>query len=287
VFEPFNLKEERKTGYFDETGNYVRLQEKDNTASDPWLQEIDEAERTGKLSLPPVDLSKYQQSSAESEEQEGGASDFVTLLSTCVDTLKDGESVSEGMRRLRKESTAKGSNFDRLVESADELVGLGHMEVYSYTKEHLQEQLQNARVASGMSGTSAAESGSDQQQAAESQQQSNFDEDSILWEYKWTKDSNDTFGPFPSMQMYEWAKQGMFNFDDYNTGFEVWARKIPNPKAKKSQSTGESLLSDLDDDADNETGGEAPPPSTSQTNTITSDWVPAKDVDFRQYAAME
>eukprot|EP01138_Halocafeteria_seosinensis_P011212 gb/GECG01011453.1/.p1 GENE.gb/GECG01011453.1/~~gb/GECG01011453.1/.p1 ORF type:complete len:513 (+),score=135.87 gb/GECG01011453.1/:1-1539(+) len=285
VFEPFNLKEERKTGYFDETGNYVRLQEKDNTASDPWLQEIDEAERTGKLALPPVDLSKNQQ---EDAEQEAAAPDFVTLLSTCVNVLKDGESVSEGMRRLRIESTSKGSNFDNLVESADELVGLGHMEVYNYTKEHLQQQLQNARVASGVTGTLASEtSAENREQRSEAQQQSNFDEDSILWEYKWTKDSDETFGPFPSMQMYEWAKQGMFNFDGYNTGFEVWARRVPNPKAKKSQSTGESLLSDLDDDEDTGSVGQAPMPSTDQANTIKSDWVRAKDVDFRQYAAME
>ena len=289
VFEPFNLKEERKAGYFDESGNYIRYNENDKTNEDPWLQEIDEAEKKGDIKLPPVDLSKYQQ---QEEEEEAAAPDFITLLSTCVSIIQPGETVSQGMRRLRKESTSKGSSFDKLVEAADELVGMGHMEVYNYSQEYLQQQLDNARASAGMAPEASSSSESAAQGTSNMRISAEHDEDAILWEYKWGKDSDQVFGPFPSQQMHDWSKQGMFNFSVDTHGFEVWIRRVPNPKSKQTNSdqrpSKESLLSDLEDANDRQPSSEdRPKPSFDQPNTITSSWVRAADVDFRRYAAME
>lgn len=294
--EPFNLNSERETGYYDASGNYVWTDNPREDAADPWLAEMDEAERVGGIKLPPAVAQSKAVGSEEDREREEDKPDLVRSLHRLVTLLQPGETVGAALRRLssaaRRSTTARrpatgrrgrhrataeatateatsvasdssnesasaaSSDLDALTEAADELVGTGQTDVYSMRYQDFLKQLNAFRVAqemathpqtvaatssssptavAGRSGvgdaTAAAAGEASAAQTGATSAAENFDEDAVLWEYKWSKDAAETYGPYTSTQMHQWTTSGMFTPPPHLAGaFTVHARRVRNPK---------------------------------------------------------
>ena len=148
-FEPFNLEQERKEGYFDDDGNYVEYaEEKDET--DLWLEKdakVDERFATGAI----------KRSTAILEEEENAAAmssrEIADMQRDIAAYLRPGETVLGALKRLGggKASNNKGRGapqkppkvmsaeekkaFDALTELSSALMSNGEYEVYTFQKE--------------------------------------------------------------------------------------------------------------------------------------------------------
>ena len=168
--EPFNLKAERDTGYFDESGGYVWKDRKDDKVMDAWLAEVDEEK-----------IVSHRAKAAAAAVDDGVP--FVPptrpeLFATVLANLKPGETVPTALRRLRgggggggggggwreklaAAKAAKAGNavggqassvaptaatpetkvaFDALTEAADILMGQGMTFIYQEKREKLEER---------------------------------------------------------------------------------------------------------------------------------------------------
>jgi len=177
--EPFNMKQERSEGHFDDDFNYVwkRRGDEADEAHDAWLGEIDEANEADEKVAKRRRLVAKQIAQISKQEEE--AADIPALALTMAALLLPGETVSAGLRRLSEENRLKrkqgaggkaaatGANgagigasddasrkslFDVLTEAADRLLRAGKFEVYSETREALEEM---ASAAAGASSTNS------------------------------------------------------------------------------------------------------------------------------------
>lgn len=164
TMEPFNLKEERGQGYFDESAGFVWRSKKDDKVLDPWLAHVDAD-----------NIVSYAAAAAKRAAAEEGAP-FVPppkrdLFATVLSHLKAGETVPTALRRLKGGGTGAGAAptgwraklaatkagkaaggetfaspedkaaFEALTESADMLMGQGATYVFQERKEQLANRL--------------------------------------------------------------------------------------------------------------------------------------------------
>ncbi|KAK1414639.1 hypothetical protein QVD17_30388 [Tagetes erecta] len=156
--EPFNLEQERKEGYFDDTGNYVEYVT--NDIKDAWLDSIDAepnlAQRHSVVTntvVEAVDLTSQ---------------DIGKIKRRIADVLEPGETVLQALRRLKGNSGSRKEKmsaetklvFDQLTEDAMKLMEDGDYNVYDEKQEVFQreaegfEKLARAR-GEGTSSSSA------------------------------------------------------------------------------------------------------------------------------------
>lgn len=249
--EPFNLKKERETGYFDESGFYIDNSRKEER--DPWLdeeydkvyaKELERPENKAKIlrnlmrEKQTYDFDFGSSDSDSDTDNDGKPSKECRFLQTIVRLLnKDTETVSDGLRRLgnKKSKDANEDDFNDLTDAADGLLGLGNMGIYSETKASLTKLLgkfvKEIPPTIGTTGTGVQQQGK-------------------LWEYKFVNGDGTLQGPFTSQQMAFWQAQGFFS-----GSYEAVVRPA---KGKPN-----SLLDDLEED---ENGG--------------NDFVKADTIDF-------
>lgn len=148
-FEPFNLEQERKEGYFDDDGNYVEYaEEKDET--DLWLEKdakVDERFATGAIKRSTAILEEEENAQAMSSRE------IADMQRDIAAYLKPGETVLGALKRLGggKTDNRKGRGapqkppkvmsgeekkaFDTLTELSSALMSNGEYEVYTFQKE--------------------------------------------------------------------------------------------------------------------------------------------------------
>eukprot|EP00899_Mesostigma_viride_P024605 jgi/Mesvir1/5329/Mv15419-RA.1 len=159
--EPFNLRQERKDGYFDADGNYVEYR-LENDLKDAWL---DSAEVDPSL----AEKAERENAALATEREELSRAEMAAIKRRIADTLLEGETVLRALKRLGGHRPAKkpgqggkaakggkgapatevvGSGhlpgdgggpdmdaFNRLTEDANALLVAGEYDVYSDTKE--------------------------------------------------------------------------------------------------------------------------------------------------------
>lgn len=227
--EPFNLKKERETGYFDESGFYIENSK--DKERDPWLDEEYDKIYAKELRRPESkaqisrNLSKerqtYNYDSSDSEDEDDKENRKCAFLQKIVSLLTtDTETVSDGLRRLgnKKSKDANIEQFNELTDAADGLLELGNMGIYAETKASLLKALSVFAKEPLTSASTASTS---------------------LWEYKFENGDGTIQGPFTSQQMAFWQAQGFFS--------GPYAALVRPAKEKTN-----SLLDDLEED---ENGG--------------------------------
>lgn len=135
---PFNLEEERKEGYFDQTGNYVEYVNKD--IKDAWLESIaDQPILAQKHSVVTNDIV---------EAADLTSQDIGSIKRRIADALEPGETVLQALRRLKGTSNSRKEKmpaktkavFDQLTEDAMKLMEDGDYNVYHEKQEVFQRE---------------------------------------------------------------------------------------------------------------------------------------------------
>lgn len=183
---PFNLKAERESGHFDQSGHYVENEFEENR--DAWLDELEEAEKDLKRDVQKGEKKTFNKVEiAEFDDDE--KIDMLELKRSIVSILQPKEQVRHALKRLRgtgKKPSAEGKDeFNTLMEAANNLLQVGEFGIYNDTKESIEAALQQAEKES----------------------------DEGLWDYKLTEDGEE-HGPFTTAQMAEWASQGYFSAEN-------------------------------------------------------------------------
>uniref|UniRef100_A0A7S2VV17 OCRE domain-containing protein n=1 Tax=Chlamydomonas chlamydogama TaxID=225041 RepID=A0A7S2VV17_9CHLO len=167
-FEPFNLKEERETGYFDESGNYVEKRE-GREDRDAWLTS-DEAKVVSEEVRRKIEQRQKAEAAAEASMRQVPLTDrqIAQLKHEIAQSMQAGETIAKTLKRvggaaagaaghakamgkrekarLAAQQQGNGQHgqqagaalFSRLTEIADQLVAEGEMDVYTATKEELE-----------------------------------------------------------------------------------------------------------------------------------------------------
>ncbi|XP_074577678.1 uncharacterized protein LOC141834126 [Curcuma longa] len=127
--EPFNLKQEREEGYFDDNGNFVEYA-KQNEIKDAWLDSFEvDAKLAGKL--------KPKESAVEAYE-DLSSDDIGKIKRRIANSLQPGETIIQALKRLKGSSMDKKAKmlettkqiFDQLTEDAMKLMENGEYNVY-------------------------------------------------------------------------------------------------------------------------------------------------------------
>ncbi|KAI7745437.1 hypothetical protein M8C21_015025, partial [Ambrosia artemisiifolia] len=168
--EPFNLEQERKEGYFDQTGNYVEYVT--NDVKDAWLDSID--------ADPNIAQRQSMVTNMVVEAADLTSQDIGKIKRRIADVLEPGETVLQALRRLKGSSGSRKEKmsaetkvvFDQLTEDAMKLMEDGDYNVYDEKQEVFQreaegfEKLARAR-GEGTSSSSASQQSNNGMQAAD------------------------------------------------------------------------------------------------------------------------
>ncbi|CAN4090340.1 unnamed protein product [Withania somnifera] len=139
AIEPFNLNKEREEGFFDASGNYVEYLN-ENEIKDAWLDSVDTEKRySGKSAI---------KISNEDENQDFTSEQLGKMKRRIADVLEPGETVLQGLRRLKGTSNNKKGKmsgetkqlFDQLTEDAMKLMENGDYNVYDEKQESFQRE---------------------------------------------------------------------------------------------------------------------------------------------------
>lgn len=141
------------------------------------------------------------------------------------DDNADGSEASEGERK---------ASFTELTELADQMASAGHYDVYTDTYEKLHYKLNSLKVSKQAASIFPDDDVSDDDaldmfgndldakqtkesdekeevvKTGESSSNSDQDDESVRWEYKWNDKDPTVYGPFTSDQMAEWKGKGFF-----------------------------------------------------------------------------
>ncbi|KAJ0443002.1 putative CD2 antigen cytoplasmic tail-binding protein 2/Lin1 [Helianthus annuus] len=167
--EPFNLEQERKEGYFDQTGNYVEYVS--NDIKDAWLDSIDSHPNLAQRQSVVTDI--------EVEAADLTSQDIGKIKRRIADVLEPGETVLQALRRLKGSSGSRKEKmsaetkvvFDQLTEDAMKLMEDGDYNVYDEKQEVFQREAEGfeklARARGEGSSSSSANVQSDYSMASD------------------------------------------------------------------------------------------------------------------------
>ncbi|SPP81688.1 CD2 antigen cytoplasmic tail-binding protein 2 homolog [Drosophila guanche] len=233
---PFNMREELEEGHFDKDGHYHWNNETE--IKDNWLDNIDW------VKIEKGDSKNDEQglnSSDNSMAAPGNPFNLASTLRQMLEYLKEGESVQQALKRLGNQRPAvstlekirqkkagivdpRAKDILKLTELANEvLLKTGNMNVYEETTKSIELKL------TGLPGTSkAAVEGevdmyADDFDVKESQRvkarttsiQTVADSSEVMWEFKWTQNTDEIQGPFTTEKMLKWSKEKYFKSGVY------------------------------------------------------------------------
>lgn len=225
-------------------GNYFVKKEKE--IRDGWLDAVD----WQKIDERAVKIEKER----DEEQFEDGPDeiDKIAAMKSILEIIKPGESVLKGLKRLggknpsqssasrkwkvkrqKTEDKSTGIGVEntlqdkelllKLTGHADDLLQSGIFSIYQDTYEKLAYRVKeiekdNLEALEDDALEAAFQKGS-VDTSVEAPKDSTNPTDETNWHYKWeNKDDVETFGPYGSSQMLDWANQGYF-------GEGVWVRK--------------------------------------------------------------
>ncbi|XP_022228609.2 CD2 antigen cytoplasmic tail-binding protein 2 homolog [Drosophila obscura] len=228
---PFNMREELEEGHFDKDGHYHW--NNDTEIKDNWLDNIDWV--------------KIEKGDSKNDDQSLNSSDSSTALPEnpfnlsmtlrqILEYLKEDESVQQALKRLGNQRPAvttlerikqkkagivdpKTQDILKLTELANEvLIKTGNMNIYEETSESIKLKLTDLPSTSKAKIDSEVDMYSDDFDLKESQlvkartklNQSLTDSSAVMWEFKWTQNSDEIHGPFATDKMLKWSKEKYF-----------------------------------------------------------------------------
>eukprot|EP01038_Epipyxis_sp_PR26KG_P014041 gene14041-18832_t len=304
VIEPFNLKNEREGGHFDDQMNYVFKKERGEV--DAWVADLDEASMEKAIGEAALALKK-KNAKQLNDEQSAEFKQRLTpqqLKMELLTILQRGETVNRAMRRLSgKDVQTKSNNppikrrvnpdkvstdtnndldsnskqqllqlakqnrvtIDRLTEIADELMSSGMTNIYQITFEAIEASC-------------------------------------VMWEYKGLDDL--IYGPYSSQQISEWKQGGYLTgenavlmrrvnnvYGTRNSGSKIKFSNIKSkdsadhPNSKKVKSSHQELLDDFDDDDGDNIYGSSMIKNEDKKEEISDNiqdenWISSDAIDF-------
>ena len=238
VLEPFNLREERQRGQFDDQLNFTF--EKERTEVDAWVADLDESAMEKAIGEAELALKRRKELERESQRRTEEGRLKATFLELCLHllcVLRPEETLARVMRRIKTESgngsEKRKSNpvLDRLTDIADQLISHGVSGVYDMQREAIETMVS-------------------------------------LWEYRAADGSIQ--GPFTSAQIGDWRRQGYF-VDD----LAVPMRRVLNTedrllRYRESRATIDVNDNDDNDDNDDDTGRAREAPSGKRVRSAES-----------------
>ncbi|XP_050436968.1 CD2 antigen cytoplasmic tail-binding protein 2 homolog [Adelges cooleyi] len=236
---PFNMQEELEEGHFDTEGMYHWKKEKE--IQDNWLENID--------------WCKIKDMSKEPKKSDDTLDDLTTFnviaaYKEIINMMQPKETISKALRRLGGNkrlttaerwklkkaglSTDDGSStkVTRLTELANQiLTANGNMDVYQETHEQIKQIIDRAENKAGPSTSMASdldmyaddfdekekEKLVNTSQTSEEESKPSSD-NKLQWEYKFSLESNEVFGPYETEQMLKWKEEDKFKEP-------IWVRK--------------------------------------------------------------
>ena len=249
---PFNLREEMEEGHFDSAGNY--FVKKDKEIRDEWLDGVDWQKIDEKAAKIEKDKDEQFEDAPEEIDKISTMKLILEILQPGETVLKGlkrlggktqtSSSASRRWKAKRKkteesvetkdamETSNSGTTSEnkdlllKLTGLADDLLQAGMFSVYQDTYEKLAYKVKEiekdkAEILEDDALEAAFQQGSEEKSSApvEAPKEPSLAENETNWFYKWKNEKEaETFGPFGSSQMLEWANQGFF-------GDGVWVRK--------------------------------------------------------------
>ncbi|XP_050525846.1 CD2 antigen cytoplasmic tail-binding protein 2 homolog [Daktulosphaira vitifoliae] len=236
---PFNMQEELEEGHFDTEGMYHWKKEKE--IQDNWLENIDWCKIK--------DMSKEPNKSDDIVD-ESEQFNVIAAYKEIINLMEPKETVSKALRRLggtKRLTTAErwkmkkaglstddesSSKVTRLTELANQiLTANGNMDVYQETHEQITQIIAKSENKGGPSSsmTSDLDMYADDFDEKEKEKLVNTSttskeepekssDDKLQWEYKFSLESNEVFGPYDTEQMLKWKDEDRFKEP-------IWVRK--------------------------------------------------------------
>uniref|UniRef100_A0A7S0Q966 OCRE domain-containing protein n=1 Tax=Coccolithus braarudii TaxID=221442 RepID=A0A7S0Q966_9EUKA len=180
AIEPFNMKQERREGHFDDDFNYVwKDKGEDNEIHDAWLGEVDEAGESEEKVKKRRKLLAMQMGALQKQDE--APPDVPALAAEVVMLLQPKETVAAAMRRLgptkKGAHTGRGARaraapappppqvdeaaerqraaqFAALTEATDKLLRAGRFDIFSERREVLDELAGGAVAAAAAAASS-------------------------------------------------------------------------------------------------------------------------------------
>lgn len=249
-YTAFNMKEEMEEGHFDTQGHF--LWKKEKLIQDNWLDSIDwqrikKIDNKIKKSSEEKGLGEDSDSESDSEKPSE-----IELYKKIVEYLKPKETVAKAIKRLggqqkissQERWKRKKAGLDepkpseevtKLTELANMLLtATGNMDIYQETFEQITNKIQSIGKKSMKEDavddmfaddfevkekSKLSESTSNNEPGTSSSSADATASNSTNWEFKWTQDATEVYGPHTTQQMQQWVEEGYFK-----TG--VWVRKI-------------------------------------------------------------
>lgn len=253
-FEPFNLKSDRKLGYFDDNMNFVFKKEEQEV--DNWLADFDESKMEKAIGEAAVAKKKHLNLIQEKKVDHYVKKSYEDIVEEIIHILLPKETIKKAMNRLSgrnkmnipmkaDEKLKCKQQLDKLTELSDDLISFGYSDVFDLSRES---------IDAGM----------------------------YEWEYKGL--DGVIHGPFSSNQIADWKIHGYFTGDS-----AVLMRKVisydkkrvhfhdssnSNKKPKLENISTKDLIDDLEDD-------ELEPQEPIENHiSLENPWIISDDIDF-------
>jgi len=248
-WEPFNVHQELAEGKFDEVGGHY-IPNKEAKENDPWLREMDELQRKDKDYISKVQQSLASKSLQDHSPYDLleppdlllkvtnilGNGENVFHAMRRLKPSRNNKATSKNRnknQKVKKQDRSKASvktasndkgnepsnvsdnekTFNELVELADALFARGWSNIYNEPKEMLVQQIQQERdIRDEQKQTTSNTTDTDNNSyMADPREESIPTEGAIYWEYKWSPDMQEVYGPFDSATMASWVDAGYFD----------------------------------------------------------------------------
>lgn len=233
----FNMEEEKELGHFDKQGHFIWTNEKE--VRDNWLDNI-EWEKIKPKNYNLVDDDDDVKGLGDSDTDNDEEVDEIETYKKIITYLKPNESINKALRRLGG-NNSKLSSVERLrlkkagllnankdvtdlTELANKLLTTGNMNIYQETYENINNVIQKHENKSkapelDMYADDFEVSERNKLKTESNEGSSKTGETAELkWFFKWDQNKEEIEGPFDTMQMYKWSKDGHFKSG-------VWVRK--------------------------------------------------------------
>jgi CD2 antigen cytoplasmic tail-binding protein 2 len=212
--EAFNMKAELEEGRFDEFGHYIRNPADPHAFHDRWLEGVtdEEIERAREAHFRRERLRREQEIEEERAMRNPEELIYAARL-TLMELLQERETVTGAIRRFGQDIKSKSETketsrqqLERITTVCDQLMGLGQLDVYEWTRERIGIDL--ARHSNGH--TSHYASSEITVASTTSSNNANHD-DETQWEFKWDPSpSAEIHGPHTRAELEAWKIYGYF-----------------------------------------------------------------------------
>jgi len=218
--EPFNLKEERTEGYFDDQGTYVWNKNENDDEPDAWVDDYDHTARLDK------EMGKAATATAGSSKLYFDVNDTELEKVARLDKKKESSELLsqtltvDQLREMQLEILHSGENT---IKALRRLGGTnnGNKKAGKKGKEKTEEKVENEKNGKNLALLNKLSEVADKlmikgivnayhetREEVEEHLEKSKTRLTNMWEYKWKPEDTKVYGPYEKSQMDTWLKQG-------------------------------------------------------------------------------